>query len=55
MGASGKPGIGYHFTDHARYLDALRLREVILVGPRLGRGARHGLGVPHPGRARGWC
>jgi haloalkane dehalogenase len=35
MGKSGKPDVGYHFLDHARYLedwfDALDLRRVTLV------------------------
>jgi haloalkane dehalogenase len=36
MGDSGKPDIGYRFTDHVRYLDAwfseLGLGEVVIVG-----------------------
>ena len=45
-GQSGKPDIDYRFFDHVRYLDAfldaLDIRDVVLVAQDLG----HGAGVP---------
>ena len=58
MGRSGKPPINYGFLDTARYLDAwfdqMELDDVVLVGPRLGRGTCTGLGCPPP-RSRPRC
>lgn len=57
MGASGKPDIGYRFADHARYLDAwleaLALREVILVGYDWGGSLAMHYAARHPDRVRG--
>jgi haloalkane dehalogenase len=57
MGASGKPEIGYHFADHARYLDAwfdaLDLRNVVLVGYDWGGVLALDWAQRHPDRVRG--
>ncbi len=57
MGASGKPGIGYRFADHARYLDAwfdvLGLDQVILVGHDWGGALGLDWAARHAGRVRG--
>jgi haloalkane dehalogenase len=57
MGASGKPGIGYTFADHARYLDAwfdaLVLDDVVLVGHDWGGALAFDWAARHPGRVRG--
>jgi haloalkane dehalogenase len=57
MGASGKPDIGYHYADHARYLDAwfdaLDLRNVVLVGYDWGGVLALDWAARHPDRVRG--
>lgn len=57
MGASGKPDIAYRFVDHARYLDAwidaLELREVVLVGYDWGGALALDWAARHPDRVRG--
>jgi haloalkane dehalogenase len=57
MGASGKPGIGYSFADHARYLDAwfdgLGLDRVILVGHDWGGALAFDWAARHPERVAG--
>ncbi|NED91626.1 haloalkane dehalogenase [Streptomyces sp. SID11233] len=57
MGESGKPGIGYTFADHSRYLDAwfdtLGLRDVILVGHDWGGALAFDWAARHPHRVRG--
>jgi haloalkane dehalogenase len=57
MGASGKPDIGYRFTDHVRYLDAwfeaLGLGDVVIVGHDWGGALAMDWATRHPGRARG--
>ncbi|MEU7633605.1 haloalkane dehalogenase [Nocardia sp. NPDC049220] len=57
MGESGKPDIGYRFTDHAEYLDAwfdaLGLDQVILVGHDWGGALGLDWAARHPGRVRG--
>ncbi|MFI6496540.1 haloalkane dehalogenase [Nonomuraea typhae] len=57
MGRSGKPGIGYTFADHARYLDAwfdaLGLEDVVLVGHDWGGALAFDWAARHPERVRG--
>lgn len=57
MGASGKPDIGYSFSDHARYLDAwfdrLELDSVILIGHDWGGALAFDWAARHPERIRG--
>jgi haloalkane dehalogenase len=57
MGESGKPDIGYRFSDHARYLDAwfdaLALRDVVLVGYDWGGALALDWAARHPERVRG--
>ena len=57
MGRSGKPGIGYRFGDHARYLDAwfdaLKLDGVVLTGHDWGGALAFDWAARHPGRVRG--
>lgn len=57
MGESGRPGIGYRFADHARYLDAwfdaLGLGEVVIVGHDWGGALGMDWGARHPGRVLG--
>ncbi|MFC3962410.1 haloalkane dehalogenase [Nocardia jiangsuensis] len=57
MGDSGKPEIGYRFTDHARYLDAwfdaVVPGEVVLVGHDWGGALGMDWAAGHPGRVRG--
>jgi len=57
MGDSGKPDIGYRFSDHARYLDAwfeaLGLRDVVLVGYDWGGVLAMDWAARHPERTRG--
>ncbi|MFE0146449.1 haloalkane dehalogenase [Nonomuraea sp. NPDC059007] len=57
MGRSGKPGIGYTFADHARYLDAwfdaLGLEDVVLVGHDWGGALALDRAARHPGKVRG--
>ncbi len=57
MGASGKPDIDYGFADQARYLDAfldaLKVREVILVGHDWGGALAFDWAARHPERTRG--
>jgi haloalkane dehalogenase len=54
MGRSGKPGIGYTFFDHARYLDAwfdaLDLSRVTIVGHDWGAALGLHWARRHPGR-----
>ncbi|MEV0258999.1 haloalkane dehalogenase [Streptomyces sp. NPDC050732] len=54
MGRSGKPDIGYRFTDHARYLDAwfdtLGLDRVVLVVHDWGGALGFDWAARHPGR-----
>jgi haloalkane dehalogenase len=56
MGDSGKPDIEYRFADHARYLDAfieaLDLREIILVGHDWGGALAQDWAARHPDRTR---
>ncbi|MBF8186008.1 haloalkane dehalogenase [Nonomuraea sp. K274] len=57
MGNSGKPGIDYAFSDHARYLDAwfdaLDLDDVVLIGHDWGGALAFDWAARHPGRVRG--
>ncbi|WP_019932287.1 haloalkane dehalogenase [Nocardia sp. BMG111209] len=57
MGESGKPEIGYRFTDHARYLDAwfdaLGLDRVVLVGHDWGGALGMDWAARHPDRVLG--
>ncbi|QNQ10407.1 haloalkane dehalogenase [Sphingomonas alpina] len=57
MGQSGKPGIGYRFADHARYLDAwfdaLALDGVVLVGHDWGGALAMDWAARHSERVRG--
>ncbi|MQY30995.1 haloalkane dehalogenase [Nocardia aurantia] len=57
MGESGKPEIGYRFTDHARYLaawfDALELDRVVLVGHDWGGALGMNWAAQHSERVRG--
>ncbi|MEW2383910.1 haloalkane dehalogenase [Micromonospora sp. NPDC047707] len=57
MGRSGKPDLPYRFADHARYLDAwvdaLDLREVVLVGHDWGGALAFDWAARHPERVRG--
>lgn len=57
MGQSGKPGIGYAFDDHARYLDewfdAMELDGVVLVGHDWGGALAFDWAARHPGRVLG--
>jgi haloalkane dehalogenase len=57
MGKSGKPPIAYTFDDQARYLaawlDALDLREVVLVGFDWGGALAMDWAAGHPDRVRG--
>jgi haloalkane dehalogenase len=57
MGDSGKPEIAYRFADHARYLDAwldaLSLRDVVLVGYDWGGSLAMDWAARHPDRVRG--
>lgn len=57
MGESGKPDIAYRFADHARYLDAWleaqRLRDVVLVGYDWGGVLALDWASRHPERTRG--
>ena len=57
MGHSGKPGIAYRFSDHARYLDAwfeeLEVDGVTLVGHDWGGALGFDWASRHPGRVRG--
>ena len=57
MGDSGKPDIAYRFSDHARYLEAwleaMQLREVVLVGYDWGGSLALDWAARHPERVRG--
>jgi haloalkane dehalogenase len=57
MGQSGKPGIGYSFDDHARYLDAfidaLGLDKIVLVGHDWGGALAFDWAARHPDRVLG--
>lgn len=57
MGRSGKPDIAYRFTDHARYVDAwieaVGLRDVVLVGYDWGGALALDWAARHPNRVRG--
>jgi len=57
MGLSGRPDIAYRFADHSRYLDAwfeaLKLREVVLVGYDWGGALAMDWAARHPGQVRG--
>ena len=56
MGHSGKPEIGYTFSDHARYLDAfveaLNLRGITLVGHDWGAALAWDLARRHPDKVK---
>jgi len=57
MGESGKPNTDYRFADHARYLDAwidaMKLRDVVLVGLDWGGVLALDWAARHPDRVRG--
>ena len=57
MGHSGKPEIAYRFADHARYLDAwldaLALRDVVVVGADWGGVLAIDWAARHADRVRG--
>ncbi|MEV6103854.1 haloalkane dehalogenase [Streptomyces sp. NPDC051940] len=57
MGESGKPDIGYRFTDHVGYLDAwfeaMGLDDMVLVGHDWGGALAMDHAARHPGRVRG--
>lgn len=57
MGDSGKPAIAYRFADHARYLDAwldaVGVRDVVLVGYDWGGSLAMDWAARHPERVRG--
>lgn len=57
MGESGKPEIEYRFADHARYLDgwieAMDLRDLILIGYDWGGALAMDWAARHPQRVRG--
>lgn len=57
MGKSGKPDLPYRFVDHARYLEAwfqaLRLKDVVLVGYDWGGALALDWAARHPGHVRG--
>jgi haloalkane dehalogenase len=57
MGASGKPNIAYRYADHVRYLEAwleaLGLRDIILVGHDWGGVLAMDYAARHPDRVRG--
>jgi haloalkane dehalogenase len=57
MGDSGKPDIPYRFADHARYLDAwldaLGLRDIVLVGYDWGGALAMDWSARHPEQVRG--
>ncbi|MBP2322598.1 haloalkane dehalogenase [Kibdelosporangium banguiense] len=57
MGESGKPDIGYRFTDHAGYLDAwfekLGLDDVVIVGHDWGGALGMHYAARNPGKVRG--
>jgi haloalkane dehalogenase len=57
MGDSGKPDIAYRYADHVRYfeawLDALELRDVVLVGYDWGGVLAMDWAARHPTRVRG--
>jgi haloalkane dehalogenase len=57
MGDSGKPDVAYRFADHARYLDAwldaVRLRDAVLVGYDWGGSLGMDWAARHADRVRG--
>jgi haloalkane dehalogenase len=57
MGESGKPELAYRFEDHARYLEAyieaMHLRDIVLVGYDWGGALALDWATRHPERVRG--